>query len=85
MEALLANSEFIWLVGRGADCRPTLDGRLSGRRRCGLHHLMNTYITQTRDQYMPGAPSRKARQSRSTAAGSKPAVRVSQGLVYGVL
>lgn len=42
------------------------------KTRLRWHHRMKTYTDQTRDQYMPGAPSRKARQSRSTAAGSSP-------------
>jgi hypothetical protein len=37
------------------------------------HHRMSTYSDQTRDQYMPGAPLRKARHRRSTAAGARPA------------
>jgi hypothetical protein len=34
---------------------------------------MKTYTDQTRDQYIPDAPSRNASQSRSTASGSRPA------------
>src|SRR6516162_3010562 len=56
--------------------RPTLargGGPVQRKTRLRWHHRMKTYTDQTRDQYMPGAPSRKARQSRSTAAGSRPA------------
>jgi hypothetical protein len=42
------------------------------KTRLRWHQRMKTYTDQTRDQYMPGAPSRKARQSRSTATGSSP-------------
>ena len=45
---------------------------LQRKTRLRWHHRMKTYTDQIRDQYMPGAPSRKARHSRSTATGSSP-------------
>jgi|SRR5882724_3419426 len=49
------------------------------KTRLRWHHRMKTYTDQTRDQYMPGAPSRKARQSRSIATGLSPVGMTASG------
>src|SRR5260221_6699984 len=43
---------------------PALDGRIQRKTRLRWHHRMKTYTDHTRDQYMPGAPSRDRKSTR---------------------